>query len=124
MAGMARVSDPRPASRYSLRTVDGRLRVIALAEAASWVGLLIGMYFKHLASPGTELGVQIFGPVHGLMFVLFVMIGIGAGTAFRWRPSTWSLAVLGAVVPLGSVLFLIWAERTGRIAEPEPVAAG
>ena len=29
-----------------------------IAEAFTWVGLLIGMYFKYLGTPRTELGVH------------------------------------------------------------------
>ena len=41
----------------------GRFRLVALAEAVSWVGLLVGMYFKYLGTPRTEIGVKVFG--HG-----------------------------------------------------------
>ena len=39
-------------------------RVVAVFEAFTWAGLLVGMYFKYLGN-GSELGVQIFGPLHG-----------------------------------------------------------
>jgi hypothetical protein len=38
---------------------------VAPPEAISWVGLLIGVYFKYLGSPRTEIGVKVFGMVHG-----------------------------------------------------------
>lgn len=90
-------------------------RVIAFAEAASWIGLLTGMYFKYLGTPRTEVGVKLFGPVHGAIFVAFVAAGLVAGIAYRWGLGTWLLALLGSIVPLGSVIFLIWADRTGRM---------
>ena len=34
----------------------GPFRVIALLESLSWAGLLVGMYFKYLGSPRTEIG--------------------------------------------------------------------
>jgi hypothetical protein len=37
------------------------------------------------------------------------------GIAFKWSAATWLLALLASIVPLGSVVFLIWAERTGRV---------
>ena len=89
--------------------------MIALAEAASWVGLLIGMYFKYLGSPQTEIGVKLFGPVHGGVFVAFLVAAAVVGISHRWTAVTWLLALLGSIVPLGSVIFLIWADRTGRI---------
>src|SRR5690242_16456683 len=99
---------------FDLRSVAGWFRLIAMAEAVSWVGLLIGMYFKYLGSPRTEIGVKIFGMAHGLVFIAFVVVAVLLGMAFKWSATTWLLALLGSIVPLGSVIFLMWAERTGR----------
>ena len=101
-------------SAYDLRTAAGWFRLIAFAEAVSWVGLLLGMYFKYLGSPQTEIGVKIFGPVHGAIFVAFVAAALAVGYTVRWGALTWLLALLASIVPLGSVMFLIWADRTGR----------
>jgi len=107
-------------SAFDVRRVAGWFRLIAFAEAVSWVGLLVGMYFKYLGSPQTEVGVKIFGPVHGGIFIAFLVAASLVGVAHKWAPGTWLLALLGSIVPLGSVIFLIWADRTGRI---EPVSA-
>ena len=63
-------------SAFDVRSVGGWLRLIALAEAVSWVGLLIGMYFKYLGTPRTEIGVKVFGMAHGLIFIAFVVAGL------------------------------------------------
>ena len=102
-------------STFDVRTTAGRFRLVALAEAVTWVGLLVGMYFKYLGTPRTEIGVKIFGMAHGVVFIAFVVAAILVGRAFTWRASTWFLALLASIVPLGSVIFLIWAERTGRL---------
>jgi integral membrane protein len=99
---------------FDLRTAVGWFRLIALAEAVSWVGLLIGMYFKYAGTPRTEIGVKVFGMAHGLIFIAFVAAGLLVGIALKWRAGTWLLALLASVVPLCSVIFLIWADRTGR----------
>ena len=52
---------------------------MALLEAVSWVGLLVGMYFKYLGSPRTEVGVKVFGMAHGLVFIAFVVMGLLGG---------------------------------------------
>lgn len=110
-------------SSFDIRTIAGRFRLVALLEAVSWVGLLVGMYFKYLGSPRTEIGVKVFGMAHGLVFIAFVIAALMAGMAFRWGVVTWLLALLGSIVPLASVIFLIWADRTGRLGEPDSVIA-
>lgn len=103
------------ANNYDVRSVAGWFRIIAIAEALSWAGLLVGMYFKYAASPQTEVGVKIFGPIHGGVFMAFVVAALLVGIARKWNAVTWVLALLGSIVPLGSVIFVIWADRTGRI---------
>ena len=102
-------------SAFDLRSASGWFRLIALLEAVSWVGLLIGMYFKYLGSPRTEIGVKVFGMAHGLVFIAFVVTALLTGIALKWAAGTWLLALLASIVPLGSVIFLIWADRTARL---------
>src|SRR3954469_23156853 len=100
---------------FDLRTRVGWFRLIALAEALSWAGLLIGMYFKYLGTPRTELGVKVFGMAHGLIFIAFVVAGVLVGMAVNWTLATWLLALLASIAPPRSVIFLIWVDRTGRL---------
>ena len=106
-------------SAFDLRTRAGWFRLVALAEAVSWVGLLVGMYFKYLGTPRTEIGVKIFGMAHGLVFIAFVVAGSAGRDRRRWKVGTWLLALLASIVPLCSVIFLIWADRTGRMGARE-----
>ena len=83
------------------------------------------MYLKYLATPRTEFGVKVFGMTHGLVFIAFVVAGLLVGIALKWTAGTWLLALLASIVPLASVIFLIWADRTGRlgsgaVATPAP----
>src|SRR3954454_18813903 len=94
-------------SAFDLRTRVGWFRLIALAEAVSWAGLLVGMYFKYLGSPRTEIGVKVFGPVHGGVFIAFVVAAVLVGAARKWDVGTWILALLASIVPLGSVIFVM-----------------
>ncbi|PSL02382.1 integral membrane protein [Haloactinopolyspora alba] len=96
-------------------------RIAAVAEAVSWVGLLIGMVFKYLVVEN-EIGVQIFGPVHGGVFIVYVLTVLAAARAERWRPSTWILGLVSSVPPL----MTLWFERRVTPAErgsgPVPVS--
>lgn len=107
MAGMA--------NKYDVRSAAGLFRIVAVAEALSWAGLLVGMYFKYLAGTTTEVGVKIFGPIHGGIFVAFVAAAVLVGINRKWNVITWALALLGSIVPLGSVIFVIWADKLGRL---------
>ena len=68
-----------------------------------------------MGTPRTEIGVKVFGMVHGLVFIAFVVAGLLVGIAVKWTLGTWLLALLASIVPLCSVIFLIWADRTGRM---------
>lgn len=110
-------------STFDARKGAGLFRVIAFAEAVTWVGLLIGMYFKYVGTPRTEIGVKVFGMAHGLVFIAFVVAALLVGIAFKWSARVWLLALLASIVPLASVIFLIWVERTGRLGARAGVLA-
>lgn len=111
-------------STFDVRTTAGRFRTIALLEAVTWAGLLIGMYFKHLASSTTEIGVKIFGMAHGIAFIAFVIAALFAGILYKWTISTWLLALLASILPLATVIFLIWADRTAKLGETSAASGG
>ncbi|MDQ2708573.1 MAG: DUF3817 domain-containing protein [Actinomycetota bacterium] len=90
-------------------------RLAAVAEAISWTGLLIAMVFKY-SMTHDALGVHIFGPIHGGLFLAYLVTAVRAWRDQRWsRPIGW-VAVLASVPPLGSVVFERWATHTGRLA--------
>jgi integral membrane protein len=99
------------------RTVATAFRVVAVAEALSWVGLLAGMYVKYVPET-SELGVQVFGPVHGAVFVAYVAVTLVAARVLRWSPWTTLLALAASIPPLATVVFERWAGRSGRLAAP------
>jgi integral membrane protein len=104
------------------RTAATAFRVVAVAEALSWLGLMIGMYVKYVPET-TELGVQIFGPIHGGIFVVYVVVSLVASRVLRWDVPTTLLALAASVPPLATVLFERWAARTGRLPVGEAVPA-
>lgn len=100
-------------------------RAIAIAEAISWTGLLIGMYIKYVPQT-TEVGVTIFGPIHGGLFVLYVLAAVAASRIFGWSVPVLVWGLLAAIPPLFTVVFDVWAERRGLLdaerAVPAPTA--
>jgi len=93
-------------------------RVVSVAEALSWLGLLTGMFFKYVVDAG-EQGVHVFGPIHGTVFLTYLVV-----TLLTWRSQRWSLpvavvALAASIPPFCTVLFEQWAERSGRL-RPRP----
>jgi integral membrane protein len=81
-----------------------RLRMIALAEGASFVVLLfVAMPLKYLA--GMPLAVRIVGTVHGLLFIVFLAVLYRAATDRRWPLHRALAALVSAVVPFGTFVF-------------------
>ncbi|MBB4855055.1 integral membrane protein [Mycobacteroides chelonae] len=109
---------------FDLRSTASRFRTVALLEAVSWAGLLIGMYFKYFADPATVVGVKLFGPIHGVLFLVYLGVGFMAGREYRWRPLTWLLALLAGITPLCSVIFVIWADKAGKLPVARAAEAG
>ena len=81
----------------------GRLfAVAAFLEGFTWAGLLIGMWLKY-GPVADELGVKIFGPLHGGAFLFYVVVTVLAALRLRWPWWATLLAVLAAVPPLVTV---------------------
>ena len=102
---------------FDLRTAAKRFRFVAFFEAATWVGLLIGMAFKYLPADGSEIGVKVFGPLHGAAFLLYLPVTGWTIYALRWGFFTAIAAIVASLPPFGTFIFEKWAARTGRLAE-------
>jgi len=96
------------------RTLVRLFLLVATLEALSWVGLLSGMYLKWVAQT-TERGVQLFGPVHGGVFVAYVVLTLAVARSRRWSPLVTLVALACSVPPFATLVFEWWAARTGRL---------
>lgn len=102
-----------------MRSLVPRLfHAVALIEALTWAGLLIGMTFKYLIN-GDQRAVRIFGALHGAAFIVYSILTVVAGARFRWGARVTAVGVLAAFPPFCTVLFDRWAKRTGRLAVAE-----
>ena len=90
-------------------------RVVAVAEACSWAGLLIGMFFKYVVVHD-EIGVQVFGPIHGALFVAYVVVTVLVARRYCWRLPTTLLALAVSIPPLATLWFERRARRTGLLS--------
>jgi integral membrane protein len=91
----------------------GRLhRVLADAEAVTWGLLLIGMILKYVTRT-TDLGVTVFGGLHGFVFLAYGVVTLVVGTDQRWPVRTVLLGLASAVPPFATIPFQRWVRRRG-----------
>ncbi len=83
---------------------------VATLEAFSWLGLLIGMYFKWIAQT-TDRGVQIFGMVHGIVFMCYLVALAWVARSRRWDARTALLGLVSSIPPFMTLWFERWALR-------------
>lgn len=94
----------------------GKLFVaIALIEALTWTGLLVGMYLKYVSGI-TDMGVWLFGRLHGLAFVAYVVITVLTGVRLRWPMWALLVALLAAIPPLLTWPVELWFRHRGLLS--------
>jgi integral membrane protein len=102
-----------------LNSKIGRLRAVGLLEGISLLVLIFvavpAKYF--FASP--EL-VKALGPVHGMLFLLFLFQTLSAGVEHKWKfgTTTWKV-LIACIIPFGT--FYIDAKILRRLHQQEIV---
>lgn len=89
-------------------------RVLAVTEAVTWAGLLVGMLLEHVLDV-TELGVFLFGRLHGGAFLAYVAVALLTWRVQRWGVRVGLASLVAAVPPFGTAVFERWLTRTGRL---------
>lgn len=77
--------------------------------------LLASMAFKYGPSEN-EIGVQVFGPIHGVVFLAYVAATVAASRTFSWN---WRLLLVGlaaSIPPLATWPFEQFAARRGKLS--------
>ena len=90
-------------------------RRVAVAEAITWALLLVGMFLKYVTET-TELGVRVFGMVHGIVFVAYCVTTVLVAVDQRWSLRRTALGLAAAVPPFCTVWFDRYAESRGLLA--------
>ena len=91
-------------------------RLLARAEAVTWALLLAGMFLKYVTET-TELGVRVFGMVHGVVFVAYCVTTVVVAVDQRWSVGRLVAGLAAAVPPFTTLLFERYAEREHLLAE-------
>ncbi|MDN5797855.1 MAG: DUF3817 domain-containing protein [Intrasporangium sp.] len=89
-------------------------RRIALAEVVSWALLLSGMFLKYVTTT-TDLGVKVFGMIHGVVFIAFCLLTVLVSVNQRWTCRQTMLGLASAVPPFLTVWFERRMERAGAL---------
>lgn len=74
-------------------------RIIAALEAASFLLLLAFVIAKYTG--GDESGVQMMGPIHGTLVLVYAALVLALRDQQRWSLKTVLLLLLASAVPLG-----------------------
>lgn len=91
-------------------------RTAAVAEAITWALLLTGMFLKYVTDT-TELGVSIFGMVHGVVFIAFCLTTVLVWLDQQWSLGRLALGLVAAVPPFATVPFETYAARSGLLGD-------
>lgn len=84
-----------------ITTNIGRLRLIALAEGISLLILVFIAVPLKYASHDPSL-VRTMGPVHGALFLLFVMNAVSVAIQQKWKADTTIKVLLSCILPAGT----------------------
>jgi integral membrane protein len=98
----------------STLTPRSLFRSLAVAEAITWALLLFGMFLKYV-SDTTELGVRIFGMVHGVVFIAYCLVSVIVAVDQRWSLPRAVLGLAAAVPPFATLPFEVYADRRGLL---------
>ena len=78
------------------------LRWIAIAEATSWLILIVATIVKYSAhAPG---GVRVMGPIHGALFIGYVVLALKLRSELGWSVRTLAIVLVDSIIPAGGFI--------------------
>jgi integral membrane protein len=77
-------------------------RVVAVAEAISWLLLIVATIVKYSAD--APLGVHVMGPIHGVLFLGYVGLALELRRRLAWDRRTALVVLVDAIIPGGGFL--------------------
>ena len=84
-----------------LSTNIGRLRIIGFLEGISLLVLIfVAVPLKYIGHDPSM--VKAMGPIHGALFLLFIVNTVSVGVAQKWQFKTTSKVLLACIIPFGT----------------------
>jgi integral membrane protein len=77
-------------------------RVVAVLEAISWLLLIVATIVKYSADKA--LGVHVMGPIHGVLFLVYVGLALEVRRRVRWDARTTLVVLAESIIPGGGFL--------------------
>ena len=118
------------ADQLTTATRSGRLerplwvfRTASIAEAVTWTLLLIGMFLKYVTHT-TELGVRVFGTLHGAVFLAYCVTAVLVAIDQRWPLGRTVLALACAIPPFATLAFDRWVEKRALVGDAWRLRSG
>lgn len=97
-------------------------KLVAILEATTFLLLLVSSVLKRTAD--FPIGVTILGPIHGILFIAYVIMVLDLRSTFEWSGKTTFWILVGAVLPFGGYIVDWWLNRNPPPRESaEPAAA-
>lgn len=107
----------RPSTRSALL----RYRVMAFVVGTGLLILCATMVLKYVPSIDNPGPVQVWGPIHGFLFMVYVLVTVDLGFRLRWSIVRILLVSFAGTIPFVS----FWAEHEVvtqvRAQHPDPV---
>lgn len=95
-----------------------RLRLISVPEGISWIVLAVCTVIKYTVASGFDVA-PVLGPIHGVLFILYVLFWLDAWNRTKWDKGTAALYFAYSIIPGGGFI----AERRLRRASEDAVIA-
>ncbi len=101
--------DTSPGTSTTSSPIVRGFRLVAVLEAVSWLVLIVCTVVKYATTPHEQLGVQIMGPIHGVLFIAYVLLALVVRSRLGWNVRTTLIVLVDSVIPFGG---FVVARRT------------
>ena len=92
------------------------LRLVAVVEAISWLALIVATIVKYSAD--APLAVKILGPIHGTLFIIYVILTLEVRRQVKWDNRTTLIVLADSILPGGGFLVARRADLRDPAATP------
>jgi integral membrane protein len=83
-------------------SVNRWFRLVAVAEAVSWLLLIVATIVKYTVD--SPWGVHVMGPIHGVLFLAYVVLALEVRRRLGWNARTLVVVLAESILPGGGFL--------------------